>query len=72
MLRRFRALKDVQIYHPHPLVLEAGSVVKADGVIFGVPGSTVILNDLSDAEIFKEYFVELHEKPERITRGVSF
>ena len=54
--------KDVVIYHPHVLIAEKGSVFRTEkGIIFGVIGNDIIMNESSHPKEFAEHFEKIYD-----------
>lgn len=61
-MKRLKVRKDVIIYHPVILVVEKGSILRCDGITFGVFGSQAIMNERTHKKDFAEYFEILEVK----------
>jgi len=58
-----RVKKDVIIYHPTILIIEEGSVLRCDHILFGIFDNSSIMREDTHPDIFSEYFekIELEE-----------
>ena len=61
MMKRLRVKKDVVIYHPSPLIAEAGSILRCERILFGVKGNRMIMNEHTHRPEYIIYFEELRE-----------
>jgi len=61
-MKRLLIKKDVVIYHPSPLVLEEGSILRCKHITFGVIGNNTIMNESHNPTEFAEHFELLEAK----------
>lgn len=58
-MKSLKVKKDVVIYHPSYLIVEKGSVLRCNGIIFGVIGSKAIMNEHTHPKEYTEHFEEI-------------